>query len=240
MEVSHHVLQIKFEFRYAPSIFSEKTDLGLGKFWWSNSFPDFFPKCLQILTWFLAWKSITMFYRLNLTFVTLHRFLVKARTLDLVNFSDQFSGLFFYMLADIDLSFGMEVSHHVLQIEFEFCYAPSIFGEIMDLGLSKFQWSNSFPDFPSIRLQILTWFLACKSVTLTYRSSLIFVMLHRFLRNHRPWDLVNFSDQTVPCTFCPKPLHILSWFLACKSIIMTYRSNWSFVAPHWFFAELRA
>ena len=41
----------------------------------------------------------------------------------------------------------MEVNLHVLQIEFEFYYAPSIFGEITGLGLSKFQRSNSFPDF---------------------------------------------------------------------------------------------
>ena len=62
---------------------------GLSKFQQSNSFPDFFPKSLQILTWFLAWNTITMFYRLSLSFVTLHRFLAKLRALDLVNFSDQ-------------------------------------------------------------------------------------------------------------------------------------------------------
>ena len=43
------------------------------------------------------------------------------------------------MLADIDLIFGMEVTHHVLQIEFEFCYPPLVFGKITGLWLSKFQ-----------------------------------------------------------------------------------------------------
>ena len=33
----------------------------------------------------------------------------------------------------MDLSFGMEVNHHVLQIKLEFCYAPLIFGEITGL-----------------------------------------------------------------------------------------------------------
>ena len=55
----------------------------------SISFPDFFPECLHILTWFVAWKSISMFYRSSVSFVTLHRFLAKLRALDLVNFSNQ-------------------------------------------------------------------------------------------------------------------------------------------------------
>ena len=55
----------------------------------SISFPDFFLKRLHILTSFLAWKSITMFYRSSLSFVTLHRFLAKLRALDLENFSNQ-------------------------------------------------------------------------------------------------------------------------------------------------------
>ena len=41
----------------------------------------------------------------------------------------------------------MKVSHHGLQIGFEFCYPSSILSEITGLGLSKFQRSNSFPDF---------------------------------------------------------------------------------------------
>ena len=35
--------------------------------------------------------------------------------------------------------------------------------------------SINFPDFFSKRLQILTWFLACKSTTMSYRWSLSFV-----------------------------------------------------------------
>ena len=105
------------------------------------------------------------------------------------------------MLADIDLIFGMEVNLHVLQIKFEFRYAPLIFGEITGLGLSKFQQSNSFPDFFSKRLQILTWFLALKSITMIYRSSLSFITLHRFLAKLQALDLVNFTSETVFRTF---------------------------------------
>ena len=148
MEINFHVLQIEFEFRYTPSIFGEITGLGPSKFQGSNSFPDFFSKRLQILTWFLAWKSITMFYRSSLSFVTLHWFLAKLQALDLVNFSDETVSGFF-----------------------------------------------------SKRLPILTWFLACKSITMIYRSSLSFVTLHWFLAKLQALDLVNFSDQTVFQTF---------------------------------------
>ena len=48
-----------------------------------------FPKCKQVITWFLACKSITMIYRSSLSFFTLHGFLAKLRALDLVQFSDQ-------------------------------------------------------------------------------------------------------------------------------------------------------
>ena len=39
------------------------------------------------------------------------------------------------MLIDIDLIYGMLVNHHDLQLEFEFRYAPLIFGEITGFGL---------------------------------------------------------------------------------------------------------
>ena len=149
MEINFNVLQIEFEFRYAPSIFCEITGLGLSTVQRSNSFRDFFSKRLQILTWILAFKSITMFYRLSLSFDMLHCFLVK----------------------------------------------------LLALKLSKFQQSISFPDFFPKPLQILTWFWTCKSITMTYRSSLSFVTIHWFLAKSWSLDLVNFSDQTVFCSF---------------------------------------
>ena len=97
MEVNLHVLQIEFEFRYAPLIFGEIKGLGLSKFQRSNSFPDIFSKCLQILTWLLSWTSITMIYRSSLSFITLHRFLARLQALDLVNFTDEIVFRFFFL-----------------------------------------------------------------------------------------------------------------------------------------------
>ena len=149
MEINFHVLQIEFEFRYVPSIFGEITGLVLSKFQRWNSFPDFFPKCLQILTRFLAWKLISMFYRSSVSLVTFHRFLVKIRPWTFCKFqiSNSFLDFFSKYLQKIDLIFGMEVNYHVLHIEFEFRYPPLIFGKITGLGLSKFQRWNSFSDF---------------------------------------------------------------------------------------------
>ena len=185
MEVNHHVLQIEFEFRYPPSIFGKIMSLGLSKFQGWNSFSDFFPKCLPILTWFLACKSITMIYRSSLSFVTLYWFLAKLRALDLVNFSNQTVFQTFFTNASRYWPEFWHVSQSPWFTDWAWVSLPSMtFGRITGLGLSTVQRSNSFADFFSKRVQILT---------------------------------------------C---------FLACKSIIMTYTSTWSFVAPHWFFAEL--
>ena len=97
-------------------------------------------------------------------------------------------------------------------------------GKILNLGLSKFQWSNSFPHFFSIRLQILTWFLACKShhdlqIEFDFRyAPSIFCEITDL-------GLSKFQWSNSFLHFFPKHLDILSWFLACKSIIMTYRSS---------------
>ena len=64
----------------------------------------------------------------------LHWFLAKLPALDLVNFSDQTVFHTVFLIAfRFNLIVGMEVNHHVLQIEFEFRYSPSIFGEITSL-----------------------------------------------------------------------------------------------------------
>ena len=110
-------------------------------------FRIFFLNACRYWLDFLACKSVTMTYRLSLSFVTLHWFLAKLRALDLVNFRDQ----------------------TVFRIFFFFLNA-----------------CRYWPDF-----------LACKSVTMTYGSSLSFVMLHWFLAKLRALDLVNFRNHTV-------------------------------------------
>ena len=107
--------------------------------------------------------------------------------------------------------------------------------KLLALKLSKFQRSSSFPDFFSKRLQILTWFLACKSITMFYRSSLSFVTLHWFWAKSRTLDLVNFSDQTV---FCNCFLNARRYWADFWHVSQS--SSWSFIAPHWFLAEILA
>jgi hypothetical protein len=55
----------------------------------------------------------------------------------------------------------------------------------------------------SLWFEILTWFLVCERIVMSYRSSLNFVSL------------------------C---FEILTWFLVCECIVMTYRSSLNFVS----------
>ena len=130
----------------------------------------------------------------------------------------------------------MEVNHHVLNIELEFRYAPWIFGKITGFGLSKLQRWNSFTDSFPKRLPILTWFLACKSNTMIYRSSLSFVTLHQFLAKLRALDLINFSNRTVFQTF------FLNANRYWPDIWHVSQSPWFIdrVTLHWFLVKLLA
>ena len=123
---------------------------------------------------------------------------------------------------------------------FEFGYLALIFGEITGLALSIVQRSNSFPDFflNMCRYWPVFWHGSQSSCfTDQIRVSLRSIV---FCRNYWPWNLVNFSDQTFFQTFFSERLQILTWFLACKSITMFYRSSSSFVMLHWFLAKLLA
>ena len=122
-----------------------------------------------------------------MSFVTLNRFFMKLRALDLVNFRDQMVFRTFF------------------------------------LNACKY-WLD---------------FLACKSVTMTYRLSLSFFTLHWFLAKLRALDLVNFHDQTVFRTFFLNACRYWPDFLTCKSVIMTYRLSLSFVTLYQFLAKLR-
>ena len=121
-------------------------------------------------------------------------------------------------------------------------FSPSSGSYVLNKFPSISQWSDTGPSWPSCFLNACRYwpdFLACKSITTTHRLSLSFVTLYWFFVKLRALDLVNLIDQTVFRTFFPKSLQILSWIFACKSIIITYRSSWSFIAPHWIFVKLR-
>ena len=74
--------------------------------------------------------------------------------------------------------------------------------KLQALDLVQFSNQTVFRIFFSKRLQILTWFLACKSIT-----DRVWVSLRSidFWRNSWPWNFVNFSNQTVFQTFFLNP-----------------------------------
>jgi len=80
--------------------------------------------------------------------------------------ADQFSALFFVVLADIDLIFGIYLNYDKLQIKFEFRSGPMIFGWVMALGRRKFTQIISFPHFFLSCLQILIWYLVYSLTTI--------------------------------------------------------------------------
>ena len=93
--------------------------------------------------------------------------------------------LFFAMLGDIDLIFGIWVYNDKLQIKCTFRTDPMIFGRVMALGLwnlakylvvtTLFHW-----------FEILTWFLVWECIIISYRSTLKFIPVEWFLANLQP------------------------------------------------------
>ena len=96
---------------------------------------------------------------------------------------------FFAMLGYIDLIFGMRVYNHKLQIKFEICSSWMIFGQLTAIGLWNFAKYLVVTTFFSLWFEILTWFLVCECVVMSYRSSLNFVPIEWFLANLRTLDL---------------------------------------------------
>ena len=182
------------------------------------SFPDFLPKRLQILTWFLACESITMIYRSKLSFVTLHWFLAKLRAFVFVNFSNQTVFWTFVYPKSLQILTWFLTCESVTMIcrsSLSFFTLRWFLAKLQACDLVNFSNQTVFRTFFPKRLQILAWYLACKSITMIYRSSLSFVTLHWFLAKLRAFDLVNFSDQTVfrtiflnACRYWPAFWHV--------------------------------
>ena len=113
----------------------------------------------------------------------------------------QLRPLFFAMLWDIDLIFGMWVYNDKLQIKFTFRSGPMIFGRVMGLGLSKFGQIFSCHHFFSLCLEILTWCLVYECIMMSYRSSLRFVPVQWFLAELWALDFQNLAKYLVVTTF---------------------------------------
>ena len=64
-----------------------------------------------------------------------------------------------------------------------------IFGRVIALGLCNFAKYLVVTTYFSLCLEILTWFLVYECIMMSYRSSLHFVPVQRFLAELWPWTL---------------------------------------------------
>ena len=85
--------------------------------------------------------------------------------------------------------------------------------------------------FVSLCLEILTWFLVYDCMVISYRCSLLFVPVQRFLAELWPLDFEIYPNIFLLC------LEILTCFLVYECIMISYRSNLHFVPVQWFLAE---
>jgi hypothetical protein len=134
--VYNNELQIKLTFRSSPMIFGRVMALGL----WNLA------KYLVVTTFFrYAWRYWLDFLYLSVYWWVADHVYISFRSNDFwpsyvpwtLKFGQIFSchQLFFAMLGDIDLIFGIWVYNDELQIMFTFRSGPMIFGRVMSLGL---------------------------------------------------------------------------------------------------------
>jgi hypothetical protein len=107
--------------------------------------------------------------------------------------------LFFAMLWDIDLIFGMWVYSDKLQIEFTFRSGPMIMARGL-WNLAKYLVVTTF-----FHYAWRYWFLVWECIILSYRSALKFVPVEWFLAKY-----------LVVITFFSLWFEILTWFLVCE------------------------
>ena len=92
----------------------------------------------EILTWYLVCGCIMISYRSSLRFVPFQWFLAELWPLDFEIWPNIWlSLLYFTMIWDVDLIFGMRVYNHKLQINFEIHSGWMIFGQLTAVGLWK-------------------------------------------------------------------------------------------------------
>jgi hypothetical protein len=96
---------------------------------------------------------------------------------------------------------------------------------------------NSCDHFFSLCFEILTGYLVCGCIMISYRSSLRFVQVQYFWPSYGPWTLK--FGQIFSCyhifSLC---LEILTWCMVYECIMMSYRSSLHFVLVQWVLAEL--
>ena len=124
--------------------------------------------------------------------------------------------LFFAMLWDIDLIFGMWVYSDKLQIKFTFRSGPIIFGRVMALGLLKFGQIFSCHHF---------FFTMLGDIDLIFGTRVYNPKLQINFEMHSGWmifgqlsdvGLWNLAKYLVVITFFSLWFEILTWFLVCE------------------------
>ena len=117
-----------------------------------------------------------MSYSLSSNFVPVEWFLAGLWLLNLY-FSSNFklSGLFHDVLQYIDLIFGIWLYLDELQFKLEFHSGRMTFGGVMAIELVFFVQIWSCPDFSLTSFDILTWYLVCGYIYMSYSLSSNFV-----------------------------------------------------------------
>ena len=112
-------------------------------------------------------------------------------TLELVFFCSnlKLSGLFFDVLWYIDLIFGMWLYLDELQFKFEFRYGRLTFGWVMAIEHVFYVQILSCPDFFLTSFDILTWYLVCGYIWMSYSVRSNFVPIEWLLADLWPLNL---------------------------------------------------
>jgi hypothetical protein len=134
MWVYNDQLQIKCMFRSDPMIFGRVMALGLWNLAKYLVVTTFFSLCLEILTWFFGIWVYNDDLQIKFTFRSGPMIFGRVMALGLWNLA-KLSPLYFTMIWDIDLIFGMWVHSDELPIKFEFRSDWMILGYFTHLGL---------------------------------------------------------------------------------------------------------
>jgi hypothetical protein len=94
--------------------------------------------------------------------------------------------LFFAMIWDIDLIFGMRVYNHRLFINFEICSGWMIFGQLTAVGLWNLAKYLVVTTLFHLWFVILTWFLVWECIIISYRLIWKKFPVEWFLANLQP------------------------------------------------------
>jgi hypothetical protein len=177
--------------------------------------------------------------QINLLFVLVQWFLAELWPLDFQIWPNiLLSPLYFTMIWDIDLIFGMRVYNHKLQIYFEICSGWMIFDQLTDGGLwnlAKYLVVTTLFHY-DLRYWLDFWYRVYD-----HKLQIIFEihsgwMIFGQLTGVGLWNLTKYFVVT---TFFSLWFEILTWFLVCECIVMSYWSSLNFVVIEWFWANLR-